>query len=295
MRYSSARIGVVIERDALAHGLSGGDRPWIRRFYRRSALRAAGNDNSVYYEVMTRALRMSESSAPLLILLPGLDGTGKLFAEFLKVLDPAIDTLVIGYPPDVPLGYDELETLVRARLPEDRDFVLLGESFSGPLAIRIAASPPPRLTGLILSVTFARNPYPFAAWARPLAAYLPLKILPRWVRAPLMWGSKDPNRAPSQAQRAMAGVSAEVIRRRITALLGVDETEALRRVRIPVLVLRAAQDRVVSEAATRWILRTSAQAERVDIEGPHLLLQTRCAECSAVIQSFLAKVRASER
>jgi hypothetical protein len=32
-------------------------------------------------------------------------------------------------------------------------------------------------------------PYPRPAWARRLVAFLPLKSLPRWMRAPLMWGS----------------------------------------------------------------------------------------------------------
>ncbi len=152
---------------------------------------------------------------------------------------------------------------MRAALPDDRPFVLLGESFSGPLAIRIAAYPPPGFSGLILCVTFAKNPYPWAAWAKPLAAYLPLKSFPRWLRAPLMWGSHDPNRAPSQAQRAMAGVSVEVVRRRIAALLAVDETEALRSVTKPVLVLRAIRDRVVPKSATEWIMReVAARAAR---------------------------------
>jgi hypothetical protein len=61
-------------------------------------------------------------------------------------------------------------------------------------------------------------------WARPLAAYLPLKSLPRWVRAPLRWGSASPQQAPKQMERAIAGVSPPVIRQRIAALLAVDET-----------------------------------------------------------------------
>ena len=151
---------------------------------------------------------------PTLVLLPGLDGTGKLFADFLKALDLGVRTRVVPYPPDVPLGYDELEPLVRAALPAQGAFVLLGESFSGPLAIRIAARPPPGLTGLILCVTFASNPYPRLAWARRLAAFIPLKSVPRWIRAPLMWGSASPSDAPRQSERAMAGVAAKVIDRK---------------------------------------------------------------------------------
>ena len=239
---------------------------------------------------MSEPAGKSDQLTPLLVLLPGLDGTGKLFSEILKALVGHVGTLVVSYPKDIPLGYGELESLVRAALPNDRPFALLGESFSGPLAIRIAANPHPGLCGLILCVTFARNPYPWAAWAKPLAAYLPLKSFPRWLRAPLMWGSNDPSRAPSQTQRAMAGVSVEVVRRRIAALLAVDETQALRSVTEPVLVLRATRDRVVPKSATERIMREAPHAQRIDIDGPHLLLQTRPAECAVAIQSFMREL-----
>ena len=228
-----------------------------------------------------------QALTPALILLPGLDGTGKLFTEFLKALDLGVRANVVPYPPDVPLGYDELESLVRAVLPAHRPFVLLGESFSGPLAIRIAADPPPDLVGLILCVTFASNPYPHLAWARRLAAFLPLKSLPRWLRAPLMWGSASPSKAPRQSERATAGVDAAVIRGRIAALLAVDETAALAKVSVPTLVLCATRDRVVSEAATMRIMRGVPHAQRVDVDGPHLLLQTRPQECAAAVVKFI--------
>jgi pimeloyl-ACP methyl ester carboxylesterase len=220
-----------------------------------------------------------------------LDGTGKLFAEFLKALDLGVRANVVPYPPDVPFGYDELEPLVRAALPARGSFVLLGESFSGPLAIRIAARPPPGLAGVILCVTFASNPYPRLAWARGLAAFLPLKSLPRWLRAPLMWGSASPSKAPRQSERAMAGVAANVIRRRIAALLAVDETAALATITVPTLVLCATRDRVVSKAATEKIMRGIPHARRVDVDGPHLLLKTRPEECAAAVVEFIREVQ----
>jgi pimeloyl-[acyl-carrier protein] methyl ester esterase len=176
---------------------------------------------------------------------------------------------------------------VWAALPRNQPFVLLGESFSGPIAIRIAARSPAGLVAVILCGTFAKNPFPWLWWARPLAAYLPLKSLPRRVRAPLMWGSTSPQRAPAQQERAMAGVSPAVIRRRIAALLAVDESAALGTIRLPTLVLRARHDRVIARAATQWILKTLPRARLVEIDGPHLLLQTRPAECAAVVLKFM--------
>jgi pimeloyl-[acyl-carrier protein] methyl ester esterase len=231
-----------------------------------------------------------------LVLLPGLDGTGKLFAGFIKALDPGISTIVVAYPPDQPMGYAELDALVMGvldNLPRDQPYVLLGESFSGPLAIRIAARAPAGLVGLILCASFAKNPFAWLGWTRPLAAYLPVKSLPRWVRAPLMWGSLSPDRAPSQMERAMSGVSAAVIRQRIAALLAVDETSALERVRMPTLVLRATGDRVIPKAATRRIRSSLPQAQFLEINAPHLLLQTRPEECAAAVLRFLHDLNAN--
>jgi pimeloyl-ACP methyl ester carboxylesterase len=230
---------------------------------------------------------MHVSGLPVLVLLPGLDGTGKLFGEFVRQLGTRVDSLIVAYPKDRPLGYEELETLVLDALPRHGPFVLLGESFSGPIAIRIAARSPEGLAGIILCASFAKNPFPWLGWARPLAARLPLKSLPRWLRAPLMWGSASPQAAPARVQRAMAGVSPAVIRRRIAALLAVDATAVLGLIRIPVLVLRARQDRVISRAATRRILTALPGAQLIEIDGPHLLLQTRAAECVTAVLGFL--------
>jgi pimeloyl-[acyl-carrier protein] methyl ester esterase len=230
------------------------------------------------------------SSTPVLVLLPGLDGTGKLFSDFVQVLGPDVSSQIVAYPKDDALGYSQLDTLARTALPCDRPFVILGESFSGPIAIRIAAQPPAGLLGIILCGAFARNPYPLMGWAGSLAAWFPVKSLPQWVRAPLMWGSMDPNRAPEKLARAMADVSEAVIRHRIAALLAVDESAALASIRLPILVLQAAQDLVIPASATEWILKCAPRARLVQIDGPHLLLQTRPAECAAAAVEFLRTV-----
>ena len=60
-----------------------------------------------------------------------MDGSGTLFALFIAALGDAVDPIVVAYPADIPLDYAGLTDFVRARLPGDRPFYLLGESFSG--------------------------------------------------------------------------------------------------------------------------------------------------------------------
>lgn len=91
-----------------------------------------------------------------LVLLPGMDGTGRLFAPLLSRLDDRLEPVVIAYPGHEQLDYDQLHEFVRARLPKGEPFILLGESFSGPVAITLAATAPTGLCGLILCATFMR-------------------------------------------------------------------------------------------------------------------------------------------
>ena len=237
----------------------------------------------------------NDRSPPTLILLPGLDGTGILFSQFVEAIGSSVETRIVAYPADQPLGYAELEALVREALPRDRPYVVLGESFSGPIAIRLGADPPPGLAGVILCVTFAKNPYPLLGWAAPWAAGIPVMALPTWVRAPFIWGASATERARQESQLATAAVGEAVLRHRIGAVFAVDETHSLARVRVPVLVLQASDDRVVPRAATQHILRTLPQAEHIEIRGPHMLLQIRAAECAAAVRRFMQGLHACKR
>jgi pimeloyl-ACP methyl ester carboxylesterase len=228
-------------------------------------------------------------SMPQLIILPGLDGTGTRLTPFLREMEPAVPTRVIGYPPDRPMGYAELESLVRRSLPLGECYVLLAESFSGPIAIRVAADPPPGLAGLILCGTFAKNPFPWLRAVRALAVRVPFKSLPRWLRAPLLWGSGDPRRAPPRAERASTLVEKAVIRRRLHAVLTVDVTASLADITLPTLILGATRDRIVPRSAARLLAQRTRHGELAEIDGPHLLLQSRPTESAAAVLRFLRR------
>ena len=66
--------------------------------------------------------------APTLVLLPGMDGTGDLFAPLVAALGPHMRTIIVRYP-DEPLDYASHEEIARAALPLGHPFILLGESF----------------------------------------------------------------------------------------------------------------------------------------------------------------------
>ncbi|MEW6284578.1 MAG: alpha/beta hydrolase, partial [Candidatus Eremiobacterota bacterium] len=65
--------------------------------------------------------------APHLLLLPGLDGTGRMFEPFLRGLPPGLEVSVTAYP-DRLQPYADLERYLS--WPEG-PCVLVAESFSG--------------------------------------------------------------------------------------------------------------------------------------------------------------------
>src|SRR4051794_30021183 len=147
-----------------------------------------------------------------LVLLPGLDGTGLLFEPLLRVLPSHFAPLVISYPANEPLSYAQLLPLVRASLPVDEDYILLAESFSGPIAVELAASDPPRLKALILCATFLSNPAclsdKFSTLVRPIAFTLEF---PEFVVRRYLLGRDAPAYLVEDFRRVSRSVSPEVL------------------------------------------------------------------------------------
>jgi pimeloyl-ACP methyl ester carboxylesterase len=221
------------------------------------------------------------------LILPGLDGTSTLHDEFVaELLSFGIACRSIAYPPDRSLGYSELAELVRSNLPTDRPYVLLGESFSGPVAILVAAANPGGLSGLILSTTFARAPLSFLGWAAQLT-----RVAPTYLPAPLIswfllgrWGSRS---LIDRVQSAISTVRPEVLRARAAAAMRADVSGALPAISVPTLVFRARHDRLLALVARTALVDGLRNTTQIDLDGPHLLLQTQPKLCAQAIAEFV--------
>jgi pimeloyl-ACP methyl ester carboxylesterase len=226
---------------------------------------------------------------PRLVLLPGLDGTGALLRGFREALDPSIGTVIVPYPRDRDMDYAGLEGIARSFLPSRKPFALLAESFSGPMAISIAASRPTGLRGLILTCSFARNPRPSLAPLRPLVRCLPIRAMPTVL---LAWPTLGRFATPAlrwELADALSRVSPSVIRRRLYAVLGVDVSAILTRIDLPVLYLRASEDRLVPRSASDE-LSAVPSIRFAEVEGPHFLLQAKPTAAAAYVQAFLREI-----
>lgn len=221
-----------------------------------------------------------------LVLLPGMDGTGELFGPLIAAIGPDIPTTVVSYPSTECLTYPELASLVGSRLPRE-PFVLLGESFSGPVAISLAATNPPGLQGVILSCSFASSPRPLASMAVPLLS-LPLPVPPSWSLAPALLGTASTRELRAALAAVLAKVGNRVLRHRLGEAMRSDVRSSLARVRVPLLYLQASSDLVVPSACASQVQAVQPNARVQTVRGPHLLLQANPAESAKAIREFIA-------
>jgi len=222
-----------------------------------------------------------------LVLLPGMDGTGQLFAPFVVALGHEFNVKVVRYPTAEPMGYAELEALARAALPEEGPFVILGESFSGPVAVSLAASASCRLKGLVLCCTFVRNPRPLFAWVRSLVGFLPVASAPVGLLSHLLLGRFATAELRSALARVMSQVSPSALRARLAAVLAVDVSSKLAAAKVPTLYLRASRDRVIPLAASKLVSELNPQVRVAQFDAPHFLLQTAPVEAAHVVGCFM--------
>lgn len=223
-----------------------------------------------------------------LVLLPGLDGTGELFQPLLEQLPEAIEPIAVRYPSNEPLGYHALCDLVLQKIPSGCPFVLLGESFSGPVAILVASRRPAGLLGLILCASYVSAA---RRWPALFARFAPVHFGARLFGPQALMGRLKSRELRIQMQDALSQVPACVLRARLRAAARVDVTAELAALDIPTLYLRPSEDTVVPYSAAELYARTAGRGKVEVIAGPHFLLQCVPSAAARSIEQF---VRLSE-
>lgn len=224
-----------------------------------------------------------------LVLLPGMDGSGEMFAPLLAELgDVPLCTLqVCAYPKQTPQTYAQLQAWITLNFPATGHLILLAESFAGPLAIALAAALPERVRGLILCVTFARNPRPlFTPW-QAATAWLPFDILPTVGASKLLFGRFETVFLRKMLARSLAQVNASVLQMRLREVLAVDVSSQLQQITTPILYLRAKHDLLVPAAASLSMRQSAPQMQIVELDAPHGLLQVQAKQAAALVRGFL--------
>jgi pimeloyl-ACP methyl ester carboxylesterase len=226
-----------------------------------------------------------------LILLPGLDGSGVMFRPLVDHLPPQLRPIVLSYPPDKMLGYDDLLPLVLAALPTESPFILLGESYGGPLALMAAATRPANLRAVILCATFVRNPaWLRAGWLRHLVRPFMFRLFWPVKRVKAMVGGYSTPELASLEAQALAEVRPHVLAHRVHAAMQVNVLQELISCPVPVLYVRGDYDQVVSRRNLSEIVAARPSVQVTHIPSPHMVLQIHPAAAAEAIGKFVSGI-----
>ena len=229
---------------------------------------------------------------PRVVLLPGMDGTGTLFESFVNELPGGIDAEILQYPLDRYAPYSELVNLVQSRCSNSEPFVLVAESFSTPIAIRYAATNPWNLKGVILCAGFAESPL---RGVKRFLAFLGAPILgrtapPKFVVEYWLIGRGATPSLFEAVSAAISSVHPRVLSARIREVLACDVRLELAQISVPMLYIRAGQDRLLKSFCLESIQRVKPQVEAVTLSGPHLLLQREPRRSAEAVVKFVRAV-----
>ena len=226
-----------------------------------------------------------------LVLLPGLDGTEVFFGPLLAALPPWVEPVVVTYPTSGANGYADLFGVVEAAVADAPEFYVLGWSFSGPLALMLAAKEPKRTRGVILCASFVRSPLPILPWLR-FAVVAPVVNLVRLARrTPAVLPGVWTEQFRRDKAAAWARVPARVLAARARAILAVDARTYLRECPRPVLYLAGSRDSIVPRRNADQVVRESPSAKIVTIDGPHLAMYTNPDAAARAIAGFIQSLR----
>jgi pimeloyl-[acyl-carrier protein] methyl ester esterase len=229
------------------------------------------------------------STPPELVLLPGLEGTGRLFQPFLESWGQRSPVNVVTYPSDLPLGYDGLEDFIRKLLP-DRPHFIIAESFSGPLGLRLAMAPPRGLESVVLVASFSSKPMRVPVWlAKLVRPLLARSVAPALA---LNWALMDNDTSDAlraSVHEAFASAESAVIARRLMEVISTDLRPDIGSIEIPVAYISASRDKLVPERSYADIKAALPDLHRFGVYGPHLALQQMPEQCVAAILEFVAR------
>ncbi len=215
-----------------------------------------------------------------------MDGTGELLTALVDQLSPYRPVQSIAYPPAL-LGYDELADFVAKHAPEER-FVIVGESFSGPIAIEIAATEP-RVAGMVLVSSFCKHPMP--SLFAPVANLLDLKWVPNAIVEWALLGTTGDTELKAHLRKVLATLPREIVRFRAAEALRVDKRDRLRTIACPILCLQGRFDRLVRKKCLDEITSIQPRSQVRWFAASHMLMETHPREAAQSINEFCDRLR----
>ena len=227
-----------------------------------------------------------------LLLLPGMDGTGELFSDLCEAFSDENIPIVIKYPSNKNLSFYELAELVQECFPIEERFAIIAESFSVPVAVICASKSPINLKALVLCAGFITSPVRglnrYIGWI--LAPILFRLSLPKIVLKIWLVGENANSTLSSKVKTIVSSMQKNIFIGRLKSIFRCDVREEIGNIKIPILYIRAKNDRLVSKSCYDEIKTANSNVELLELDGPHLIFQNEPKKSAKIIMEFIKNV-----
>ncbi len=236
--------------------------------------------------------------APLLIYLPGMDGTGQLLRSQASSLERSFDIRRLSIPVDDLTDWDALvnkiadliETELGTQIPR-RALYLCGESFGGCLALKLAIAKPKLCDRLILvnpASSFKQQPW--MRWATYFTHLLPANLysLSCMVLLPFLAAlDRIAREDRNLLLQVMQSVRFKSAMWRISLLDSFDvSVEQLQQIAQPTLIISSGRDRLLPSAAEGKLLNQNIPRSDLHLipDGGHAVLLERDVDFEEILR-----------
>jgi pimeloyl-ACP methyl ester carboxylesterase len=187
---------------------------------------------------------------PLLIYLPGLEGTGRLFFRQEPDLNKRFQVITFPLRSSPPFDYEDLTQDLLEILNQEKTerATIVGESFGGTIALHFASKHPAHVEHLILVNTFPYYRRRILLQLGKLFVPIAYHPLTRWARNLILpWFLKNKTIDQTAIQNLLQctwSQSPDTYRNRVKLIQRHDLRANLEKISVPVTIVAAAKDRV---------------------------------------------------
>ncbi len=219
------------------------------------------------------------------ILLPGLHGSTALFEAFIALAPSWARCRPIALPADGEQTFDALADALEPQVRLLEGFLLFGESFSAPIAARLAARLGSKVALLVLCNPLVDSPVTIApSIGVPI---LRSRFMPAWTAALAMTGGDRVIAAAMLSE--VRALPKDVLVRRLATAASARGDDLLRYLAAPLLIITGTSDRLLSPRPVEEMLEKVEFSVGVDIDAPHLAAQVApAAVWAAINEEFLS-------
>ncbi len=194
---------------------------------------------------------------------------------------------VVPIPKHGPQDFASLAERITPELP-DGPLVLIGESFSSPLVMRLAEQERQRVKALILAGGFCSSP------VSPALSLIPVQPLflippPATVLRKFLVGPDASESLIARLSEAVRSVPSAILAERVRVILALEEKDCPAPADVPTLLLQAKQDAIIPWETQSRLERHFTEPTVIWIDSPHLLLATRPEVCREAVLTFLSE------